>query len=319
MDSKLRHPRARLTGRHADSASTATDEATPLLELIRSPDILVMPGVFDGFSLRLVEGAGFPAAFITGAGLSESRLGVPDIGIMGMRENRDAAEALASVSTIPLLADADTGYGAAMNVFHTVQAFERAGVAGIMIEDQTWPKRCGHLPGKEVIDADEMVTKIRAAAAARENPEFVIMARTDAAGTDGLEEAVRRGQLYAEAGADMVFADALTSAEAIRRFAGGVDAPTCVNMGFGIRSRPTTPLIDPAELEAMGLAAVIYPRLLTAASVAGMRAALDAFTANVTAAEVAEHPELAVSFDDLSGLMRLHEFWQLERTFSQQP
>jgi 2-methylisocitrate lyase-like PEP mutase family enzyme len=287
-----------------------------LRELIEAPEMLVLPGVFDGFSLRLVEEAGFKAAFITGAGLSESRLGLPDIGLMGLSESREAARALAAVSGIPLIADADTGYGSAMNVFHTAQAFERAGVAGIMIEDQTWPKRCGHIPGKEVIDADEMVEKVRAALAARGNPEFVVMARTDAAGTDGVDEAIRRANLYARAGADLVFADALASVEDIKRFASLTDAPTCVNMGFGVRSRPTSPLVPPADLEGLGIAAVIYPRMLTAASVAGMQTALHAFSADLASGSLSEHPEMAVSFDRLLGLMKLAELQELEQTFA---
>ena len=130
-----------------------------LRKLIEAPEILVMPGVFDGFSTRLVAQAGYPAAFITGSGVSESRLGQPDVGLMGMEENVAAARAIAACSELLLIADADTGYGNALNVYHTVRAFERAGVAGLMLEDQVWPKRCGHMKGKEVISADEMVQR----------------------------------------------------------------------------------------------------------------------------------------------------------------
>src|SRR5438309_6653503 len=135
-----------------------------LRALIDASDILVLPGVFDGFSARLVEKMGYGAAFITGSGVSESRLGQPDVGLMGLDENVAAARAMAACSDLLLLADADTGYGNALNVYHSVRAFERAGVAGVMFEDQVWPKRCGHLKGKEVISAEEMVQKIRAAA-----------------------------------------------------------------------------------------------------------------------------------------------------------
>jgi 2-methylisocitrate lyase-like PEP mutase family enzyme len=184
-----------------------------LRRLIEAPEILVMPGVFDGFSTRLVTRAGYPAAFITGSGVSESRLGQPDVGLMGMEENVAAARAIAACSNLLLIADADTGYGNALNVYHTVRAFERAGVAGVMLEDQVWPKRCGHMKGKEVISADEMVQKIRAAAEARVDPDFVIKSRTDVLATHGLPEAVRRLNLYAEAGADLLFADAALSVE----------------------------------------------------------------------------------------------------------
>ena len=196
-----------------------------LRRLIEAPEILVMPGVFDGFSTRLVSRAGYPAAFITGSGVSESRLGQPDVGLMGMEENVAAARAIAACSDLLLIADADTGYGNALNVYHTVRAFERAGVAGIMLEDQVWPKRCGHMKGKEVISADEMVQKIRAAAEARVDPDFVIKSRTDVLATHGLAEAVRRLNLYAEAGADLLFADAALSVEQIGTIAHETSKP----------------------------------------------------------------------------------------------
>jgi 2-methylisocitrate lyase-like PEP mutase family enzyme len=186
-----------------------------LRALIEAPEILVLPGVFDGFSARLVRQAGFDAAFITGSGVSESRLGQPDVGIMGMEENVAGARAIAACTDLILLADGDTGYGNALNAYHTVRAFERAGVAGLMLEDQAWPKRCGHMKGKEVIAAEEMEQKIRAAAAARTDPAFVIKARTDVLATHGLAEAIRRLNLYAEAGADLLFADAALSVEHI--------------------------------------------------------------------------------------------------------
>src|SRR3954469_14599264 len=145
-----------------------------LKALIHAPRILVLPGVFDGFSTRLVEHAGYGAAFITGSGVSESRLGQPDVGLMGLDENVAAARAIVACSSLLLIADADTGYGNALNVYHTVRAFERAGVAGIMLEDQVWPKRCGHMKGKGVIPADEMVQKIRAARQACVDQDFVI-------------------------------------------------------------------------------------------------------------------------------------------------
>ena len=146
------------------SAAPKPSPAKRLRALIEAPEILVLPGVFDGFSTRLVEKIGYTAAFVTGSGVSESRLGQPDVGLMGLEENVAASRAMAACSDLSLLADADTGYGNPINVHHTVRAFERAGVAGLMLEDQVWPKRCGHLKGKEVISAEEMVQKIRAAA-----------------------------------------------------------------------------------------------------------------------------------------------------------
>src|ERR1700760_3519579 len=167
---------------------------------------LVSPGVYDGFSLRLVEAAGYKTANISGAGLSESNLGWADIGIMGYAENLRASAALAAISSIPLAADGDTGHGNALNAYFTVQGFERAGLACLMIEDQMWPKRCGHMEGKQVISAEEGVEKIRAAAEARRDPDFVIKARTDATAIHGIGEAIRRLNLFAEAGGDLLFA-----------------------------------------------------------------------------------------------------------------
>ena len=293
----------------------ATLKRHKMRELIASERITLMPGVYDGFSLRLVEQAGFESAMITGSGLSESRLGLPDVGVMGPEVNVAASEALASRATIPLLADGDTGYGNAVNVHYVVRAFERAGVAGVMFEDQVWPKRCGHLAGKQVIEAEEMVLKLRAAVEARESPDFLIKARTDAAGVIGIEEAIRRANLYAEAGADLIFADALLSIEDIKRFVSAVPAPVAVNMGFGIRSRATTPLVSPLVLEEMGVAVAEYPRMLTAAAVRGMERTLEAFREAVEQREPVERPELLVSFDELCELMGLNEVRDLEERY----
>ncbi len=283
-----------------------------LKQLIRAPEILALPGVFDGFSARLVRGAGFEAAFLTGAGLSEDRLGRPDVGLMGLAENLEGSRAIAACTDLLLIGDADTGYGNAVNVFFAVRAFEQAGLAGVMLEDQVWPKRCGHMAGKELISADEMVQKIRAACDARVDPDFVIKARTDAAGPLGLEEAVRRGVRYAEAGADLVFADALLSAGDIETFCRRVPAPVSVNMGFGIRQRGTTPLLSARELEGMGVAVVIFPRLLTAAAVRGMRNGLDALQESLRTGRVVDRPELMVSFEELNELVGLGEIHELE-------
>jgi 2-methylisocitrate lyase-like PEP mutase family enzyme len=286
-----------------------------LKALINDPKILVAPGVFDGFSCRVAQAAGFEHASISGAGTSESRLGLPDVGIMGLEDNLAGARAMAACVDIPLLADADTGYGNAVNVHYTVQAFERAGVAGVMIEDQLWPKRCGHMAGKEVIAADEMVQKVRAAVEARHDPDFVIKARTDAAGPLGIDEAIRRANLYAEAGADLLFADALLSAADIENFVKHVPKPVAVNMGFGIRKRKTTPLLSAKQLESMGVAAVILPRMLTAAAIRGMMNAIAAYKESMETGSVVERPELLVSFEELNTLMGFDEIMTMERRY----
>src|SRR5438477_11651470 len=298
----------------AKSAPRASP-AKRLRALIAAPEILVLPGVFDGFSARLVRHAGYGAAFITGSGVSESRLGQSDVGIMGMEENLAAARAIAACSNLLLLADADTGYGNPINVHHTVRAFERAGVAGLMLEDQVWPKRCGHLKGKEVISAEEMVQKIRAAAEARVDPDFVIKSRTDVLATHGLAEAIRRLNLYAEAGADLLFADAAMSVEDISAITKNVTKPLSVNMGFGIRQRSTTPLLSAKQLQDLGVSVVIYPRMLTACALMGMKHGLELVQQSLDSGKVVDRPDALVSFEELHEIMGMHEIEDLEQRF----
>jgi 2-methylisocitrate lyase-like PEP mutase family enzyme len=287
-----------------------------LRQLLAAPGILVCPGVYDGFSLRLVEQMGYKTANISGAGLSESNLGWADVGIMGYTENLRASGALAAISSLPLSADGDTGYGNALNVHFTIQGFERAGLACLMIEDQVWPKRCGHMEGKSVISAEEGVEKIRAAAQARRDPNFVIKARTDATAIHGIGEAIRRLNLYAEAGADLLFADALLTAEDIATVAKNVTKPLTVNMGFGIRQRPTTPLLSTRQLEDMGVKAVSFPRMLTAAAIQGMKNALAVLGQSIEEGRVIDRPDLLVPFGELNELMGLKQLEALQKSFA---
>jgi 2-methylisocitrate lyase-like PEP mutase family enzyme len=287
-----------------------------LRELIDAPGILILPGIFNGFSARLVEQAGFKGAIISGAGVSESLLGWADRGVLTFDENLRVCSALADCTSIPLLADADTGYGNALNVHFVVRAFEKAGLAAISIEDQVWPKRCGHLSGKAVIPAEEMVQKVKAAVDARHDEAFLIRARTDAAATHGLSEAIDRLNLYAEAGADILFADALLSAADIEKVANAVSKPLAINMGFGLIQRGTTPLLTPKQLEALGVSTVSYPRMLTSAALRGMKNALAAFAETVDAVQATERPDLLVTFQEINALMGLRELDELERRFS---
>jgi 2-methylisocitrate lyase-like PEP mutase family enzyme len=296
-----------------------TSKGRQLKELLHSPQILIAPGVYDGFSARLVEKMGFKTASISGAGVSESKIGWPDRGIMGFGENVEACRKIAAFSGLLLQGDADTGYGNALNVYFTVRGFEDAGLAAVMFEDQVWPKRCGHMAGKSVIPAEEMVQKVKAAVAARRDPDFVIKARTDAAGPLGIEEAIRRLNMYAEAGADCLFADALLSAKDIERVARNVPPLTLsVNMGLGIRSRSTTPLLTPKQLEDMGVAQVSYPRLLTTAALRGMLNAMQVFKDEVIDRNrVVDRPDLLASFDELNELMGFDTLDKLERRFAE--
>ena len=288
-----------------------------LKALISAPEIVITPGVYDGFSARLIERAGFRTATISGAGTSESRLGWADRGIMGLEENLANARRIADCTDLLLQADADTGYGNALNVYFVVKAFEKAGMAAIMIEDQVWPKRCGHMAGKQVIPAEEMVQKIKAAVDARTDSGFVIKARTDAATPLGLDEAIRRLNMYAEAGADCVFADALSSKEDIAKVAKSVSKPLSVNMGLGIRARKTTPLIPPGELQKLGVAQISYPRLLSAAALRGMMNALDVFKSDVLGENKSvDRPDLSVTFEEINDLMGMSVLDELEKRYT---
>jgi 2-methylisocitrate lyase-like PEP mutase family enzyme len=284
--------------------------------LIEAPEILVMPGVFDGFSTAIVEKMGFKAGFISGAGISESALGLSDVGLMGLEDNLARARALADISGIPMQADADTGYGNAVNVYHTVRAFEKAGLSGVMIEDQVWPKRCGHMKGKDVIPFAEAVAKIKAAADARIDPDYIIMSRTDTFAVHGIDDVIERLNAFAEAGADLLFADALLSEDAIIKVVENISKPLCVNMGFGIRTRSTTPLIPAKRLEQIGVGAVIYPRLLTAGAITGITNALAGLQEALASEEVVERPELVASFEDILGLTKFDELTALEQKYA---
>ena len=287
--------------------------------ILAEPGITVLPGVFNGFSARLVQEAGYRAAAISGAGISESLLGWADRGILTFDQNLAACRHLAECVDIPLLADADTGYGNAVTVGFVVRAFEKAGLAAISIEDQVWPKRCGHMAGKAVITAGEMVQKLRAAVDARRSDQFVIRARTDAAATHGIAEVIDRLCCYAEAGADILFADALLSADAIGEVARSVPRPLAVNMGFGLIERGTTPLLTPRRLQELGVSTVSYPRMLTSAALRGMRNVLDAFAPTITAEQPTLRPDLQAPFAEINRLMGLDHLDRLEERYAHDP
>jgi len=290
-------------------------KTTQFKKLLESDEILLSPGIYDGITARLAQFMGFKTGAISGAGISNSRLGMSDVGIMGLAENVDQSRNLVNCVDIPLQADGDTGYGNAINAYYTTRAFEQAGVVCLMLEDQVWPKRCGHMKGKQVIDAEEMVKKIEAAVAARMDPDFCIKARTDAAGILGIDEAIRRANLYSDAGADLLFADALLTREDIKRFAGETKKPVSVNMGYGIRKRPTTPLISASELQEMGVAMVSYPRLLSGAAVCGMKKAVELLLESVRSGEIYDRPDLTVSFEEFTTLMGLTDIQDMEKRF----
>jgi 2-methylisocitrate lyase-like PEP mutase family enzyme len=290
-----------------------TSGAQKFRELLARGDLIIAPGVYDGYSARLVEAAGFAMAATTGAGISNSLLGIDDIGVMGLSENVNHCRMLARTLSIPLTADADTGYGNPMNVHFTVQMFEEAGVAGINIEDQVHPKRCGHMPGKEVIPLVEGVKKIEAACLARKDDAFAIIARTDALAIEGIEGAARRARAYAEAGADLIFPDAVRTEEQVKRIVDAARVPVTINMGFGIRARPTTPLIPLPRLKALGVRRVTLPRMLPAAAIKGMTRALEVMKDVIATGVPVDRPDLAVGIEDIMQLMNYEEMRELER------
>jgi 2-methylisocitrate lyase-like PEP mutase family enzyme len=293
-----------------------TTKTKRMRELLRNARPLVSPGVFDGYSTRLVEAMGYKTAATTGSGLSNSLLAEPDIGILSLVENANACRTLARSVSIPLMADADTGYGNAVTVYHTVQYFEEAGVVGINLEDQVMPKRCGHMRGKEVVAAREMCKKIEAAVKAKRDPDFIINARTDAIAVEGIEGAVARVKAYAAAGADMIYPDAVRSEEDILRILEAVpDVPVNINMGFGVRSRPTTPLVPLKRLKEIGVARVSCPRMLTAAAIAGMRKALEQMKWCIETGELADRPDLLASMEEITALAGYEKVDRLEREF----
>lgn len=225
-----------------------------LRELINRKEILVCPGTYDPLMAKLIKKVGFEAMYMTGAGISHSTLAMPDLGLTTMNEMVGRAALLADASELPLICDADTGYGNALNVMRTVREYERAGVAGIHIEDQEMPKRCGHFFGKSLIDKTEMVGKLKAALDARRDQDFVIIARTDARTAVGFEEAMDRAHAYAEAGADVIFFESPRSLEELTEVPKRIDKPVVANMV----ETGLTPLLSAAELEEIGFDLVIF-------------------------------------------------------------
>jgi 2-methylisocitrate lyase-like PEP mutase family enzyme len=273
---------------------------TRLRELLAGPDLVVAPGAYDGLSARLIAQAGFQVVYMTGFGSAASVLGEPDVGLLTMSEMVSRAAALAAVTAdVPLIADADTGYGNPLNVRRTVREYERAGVAGLHIEDQVWPKKCGHMEGKQVIPLEEMVQKVRAAVEARQDPDFVIIARTDAAAVLGFAEALRRAQAYREAGADVIFVEAPRTMDELRAI---VAAFPSVPLLFNWAQSGKTPPLSLAEIRALGFKLVLFP---VAPLFAATRALLDLLVLlkqGETPAAFEAHSVTFQQFTDLIGL-----------------
>ena len=281
-----------------------------LRELLAGPGPLLAPGSYDALSARLVEQAGFDVVYMTGFGSTASLIGRPDVGLLTGTEMIDNARRIVAAVDVPVIADADTGYGNAINVVRTVQAYEQAGVAGIHLEDQVMPKKCGHMSGKVVIGAEEMAGKIRAAVAARRDPNFLLIARTDAAAVEGLDAAIARARLFADAGADVLFVEAPTSEADIEQVTTQLRdlAPLVFNWTEGGR----TPGLSLARIAELGFSLVLFPLGTLFAATAGIRSLLATLRADGTpAAALAGLP----SFDEFTELVGLPEIRELAGRF----
>jgi 2-methylisocitrate lyase-like PEP mutase family enzyme len=290
-------------------ASPALSPGARLRELLARPEPLILPGCADSLTARIAVAAGFEAVYATGAGIANAVLGRPDVGLTTMTEVLAHVAPMCDAVDAPVVADIDTGFGNAINVQRTVRAFERAGVAGIQLEDQVFPKRCGHFAETEVVALDEMLGKLRAALDARRDPALVVIARTDAAAAEGLDAAVERGQRFAEAGADLVFVEAPASLEALALLPARIAAPLIVNMVEGGR----TPLLSAAELGALGYRVVLFAN--TALRV-GAFAIRDALTQLRSTGDARPLQDRMLSWADRQALVGLDEIEQLEARYS---
>lgn len=272
---------------------------------------LLLPGAFDALSVLLIEQAGFEAVYISGAGLANAA-GLPDIGLLTLTEVATQVEYITRAVRIPALADADTGFGEGVHLVRAVERFESAGVAGIQIEDQAFPKRCGHLPGKSLIPAKEMAVKIKAAVQARRDPDFIVMARTDARGVTGFQDALDRAKRYLDAGADLIFPEALRSPEEFSRFAKEIPAPLLANMTeFGV-----SPALSADELSEMGYRLILFPMTLLRLSAKAMEEGLARLKKEGSSGGMlgAMQPRA-----DLYKLIRYTDFEELDRALASGP
>jgi 2-methylisocitrate lyase-like PEP mutase family enzyme len=269
----------------------------------------IVPGAFNALSARVIEDLGYEAIYVTGAGVTNMNLGLPDQGFMGLAEIAEATSRIRDAVGLPLLVDMDTGFGNALNTYHSVRVLERAGADCVQLEDQVAPKRCGHFSGKEVISTEEAVSKIKAAVDARTDPEFLIMARTDAAATHGFEAAVERAQRFAEAGADILFVEAVTTADEIRALPRRLGPPQLMNMVIGGK----TPIFGAEELGRLGYGIVLYANAALQGALAGMQRAL---TVLRDTQRIDEDPDLVAPFKERQRLVG-KPFWdELEKKYT---
>ena len=285
-------------------------KAKKLRELLTSDGIITAPGAYDAWSARLIEHAEFSAVYMTGYGVSASVLGRPDIGLMSFHEMVESVHNIAEATNVPVIADADNGYGGSLNVVRTVRAYEQAGACGIQLEDQVMPKRCGHMEGKQLIPCEEMVAKVRAAVYARRDPDTVIIARTDARAVNGLDDAIARGHAFEEAGADVIFIEAPQSIDEMKRIVAEFpNRPLPANMV----EHGKTPNLSQKELAALGFKIAIYPVM----PIYVVTRALSAALAKLKEAGASEAClDDMVDFPSFNKLIGLDEARSLEKSFT---
>jgi 2-methylisocitrate lyase-like PEP mutase family enzyme len=287
-----------------------THTAKSLAARLRQPGLVVAPGVFDMVSLRLADSFGFDALYMTGYGTVASHMGLPDAGLATYSDMVGRVTAMAGMARTPLIADADTGYGGLLNMRHTMRGYEAAGAAAIQLEDQEFPKKCGHTPGRRVIPTDDMVRKIRVAVDARSSPDFLIIARTDARTSLGLDEALRRAEAYARAGADILFVESPESEEEMRRIGSAFDLPLVANMV----ERGRTPVLSRAELEALGYKIAIFP---VTALLAAVKAMADVYQGLRQHGSSAGTSVPLYDFAELTRLMGFEDVWAFEQRYAE--
>lgn len=286
-----------------------TSQRTLFNQRLSKPGLIVAPGVYEMVSLRLADRMNFDALYMTGYGTVASLLGLPDAGLATYTEMIGRVSAMAGMAKTPLIADGDTGYGGLLNVRHTVRGYEAAGAVAIQLEDQEFPKKCGHTPGRRVIPMKDMVKKIEVAVASRTDPHFKIIARTDARTTLGLEEALKRGEAYARAGADILFIESPETQEEMRQIGETFpDHPLIANMV----EKGRTPVLTKTELEQLGYKIAIFPVTALLASVQAMTQVYEHFKDSGSSVQ---NPVELYDFGELSKLMGFEDVWEFEKRF----
>ena len=281
-----------------------------LRELVDARRGLIVPGAYNALSASVAVDQGFQAVYLTGAGFTNMHYSLPDLAMMGLRDVADCTARIRDAVDVPLIVDGDTGFGNAVNVWNTVRTLERAGADAIQLEDQTFPKRCGHFAGKDVAPLEEMLGKIKAATDARRDDDFLIIARTDACASEGFERAIERAQRFAEAGADILFVEAIESHDEIKQLPKRLDLPLLINIVIGGK----TPALGAQELGELGFSIVLYANAALQSAVAGMQRALGTLARD---GRLDEDPALVAPFQERQRLVNKPLYDELERRYAQ--